>query len=259
MVARWPCKDRNRLPHRPIPDRSPLLAETTLYQQIDIRIPVSILAYLGPVTSTYTACNTERYLFGILPFGVTATRAAVGRLQSPITVEKLDNGLCVHRSPHYVGYTCEIIIFPCPSGTYTFDNVCRWTLAPLLSSHDPETPPQLNLTVEPRCSLNVSLSHALPTMTRRISIWGDMHYDMSHLAYLALTGGTEQPRTIIRKYTETNATDVELPTPNDTKKAMPESVYGSTDSTTSVTMAKYEDAYSLPRCSRTFLPCRTIR
>ena len=37
-----------------------------------------MMAYLGPVTSTYTARNTERYPFSILPFGVTAT---VGRLQ----------------------------------------------------------------------------------------------------------------------------------------------------------------------------------
>ena len=41
---------------------------------------VSTLAYLGPVTNTYTARNTERYLFSILPFGVTAMRAAVGHL-----------------------------------------------------------------------------------------------------------------------------------------------------------------------------------
>ena len=34
-------------------------------------------AYLGPVTSTYTVRNTERYPFNILPFGVTAMRAAV--------------------------------------------------------------------------------------------------------------------------------------------------------------------------------------
>ena len=44
---------------------------------------VSMMAYLAPVTSTYTARNTERYPFSILPFGVlTATRAAVGRLHS---------------------------------------------------------------------------------------------------------------------------------------------------------------------------------
>ena len=42
---------------------------------------VSTPAYLGPVTSTYTVRNTERYPFSILPFGVTAMRAAVGRLQ----------------------------------------------------------------------------------------------------------------------------------------------------------------------------------
>ena len=40
-----------------------------------------MMAYLGPVTSTYTIRNTERYPFSILPFGVTAMRAAVGRLQ----------------------------------------------------------------------------------------------------------------------------------------------------------------------------------
>ena len=45
---------------------------------------VSTPAYLGPVTSTYTARNTERYPFSILPFGVTAMRAAVGRLQKPV-------------------------------------------------------------------------------------------------------------------------------------------------------------------------------
>ena len=39
-----------------------------------------MMAYLGPVTSTYTARNTERDI-SILPFGVTATRAVVGRLQ----------------------------------------------------------------------------------------------------------------------------------------------------------------------------------
>ena len=40
-----------------------------------------MMAYLGPVTSIYTARNTERYPFSILPFGVTAMRAAVCRLQ----------------------------------------------------------------------------------------------------------------------------------------------------------------------------------
>ena len=44
-----------------------------------------------------------------------------------------------------------------------------------------------------------------------------------------------------------NATDVGLFSPNDTKKAMPESVYGSTDSTMTMTTAKYKDAYSCPR------------
>ena len=43
---------------------------------------VSTPAYLGPVTSTYTVRNTERYPFSILPFGVTAMRVAVGRLQT---------------------------------------------------------------------------------------------------------------------------------------------------------------------------------
>ena len=38
-------------------------------------------AYLGPVTSTYTARNTEQYPFSILPLGVTTTHAAVTRLQ----------------------------------------------------------------------------------------------------------------------------------------------------------------------------------
>ena len=44
------------------------------------QVCVSTPAYLGPVTSTYTVRNTERYPFSILPFGVTAMRAAVGRL-----------------------------------------------------------------------------------------------------------------------------------------------------------------------------------
>ena len=44
-------------------------------------IRVSTPTYLGPVTSTYTVCNTERYPFSILTFGVTAMPAAVGRLQ----------------------------------------------------------------------------------------------------------------------------------------------------------------------------------
>ena len=39
-------------------------------------------AYLGPVTSTYTVRDTERYPFSILPFGVTAMRAAVRRRSS---------------------------------------------------------------------------------------------------------------------------------------------------------------------------------
>ena len=56
-----------------------------------------------------------------------------------------------------------------------------------------------------------------------------------------------------------NAADVGLPTPNDTSKAMPESVYGSTDSTTIVTTAKYKDAYARPRYSWTVLPCRNTR
>ena len=43
-------------------------------------LSVSTPAYLGPVTSTYTVRNTERYPFSILPFGVTVMRAAVGRL-----------------------------------------------------------------------------------------------------------------------------------------------------------------------------------
>ena len=45
------------------------------------RIMEGTPAYLGPVTSTYTVRDTERYPFSILPFGVTAMRAAVGRLQ----------------------------------------------------------------------------------------------------------------------------------------------------------------------------------
>jgi hypothetical protein len=66
--------------------------------------------------------------------------------------------------------------------------------------------------------LLVSLSHALPDSTRRINICGDMH--------------------IKNTYTGRNADDVELPVPNVTKKATPESVYGSIDSTTSVTTEK---------------------
>ena len=43
------------------------------------RYSASTPAYLGPVTSTYTVRNTERYPLSILPFGVTAMRAAVGQ------------------------------------------------------------------------------------------------------------------------------------------------------------------------------------
>ena len=72
-------------------------------------------------------------------------------------------------------------------------------------------------------------------------------------------GDVAKPRTIIRKYTQRNARDAGLPTPNVTKKAMPESVYGRTDSTTIATTAKYKDAYPCPRCSWTFLPSRTTQ
>ena len=163
------------------------------------------------------------------------------------------------RRPHQVSYTCEMNTLSCPSGRYTFDNVCRCTLAPTLSNDcNPDVPPRLNLTVEPG-RLDGLLSHALPASTRRIKICGDMHYGMPRSAWSVPTREVATPRTIIMKYTQTNATDVGLPTPNDTKKAMPESVYGSTDSMTSVTTAKYEDAYSCPRCFWTFLPCRTKR
>lgn len=120
-------------------------------------------------------------------------------------------------------------------------------------------PPTLNLIVDPG-ELNVSLSHALPAMTRRISICGDMHYGYVALG-LTRTHQEEDvtTHTIVKMYTHMNATDVGLPIPNDTKKAIPESVYGRTDSTTVVTMAKYKDACSCPRCSWTVLPCRTIR
>ena len=46
-----------------------------------------MLAYLGLVISTYTVRNTERYLFSILPFSVTATRAAVAYNQPTLMYE----------------------------------------------------------------------------------------------------------------------------------------------------------------------------
>ena len=74
---------------------------------------------------------------------------------------------CLHR----VSYTRDITILPCPSGRCAFGNAGRWTLGPLLSNHDPnDPPPGLNLIVDEKGRLNVSLSHDLPTMTRRISI-----------------------------------------------------------------------------------------
>ena len=166
---------------------------------------------------------------------------------------------CVYAGcPHQVDYAGEMTTLSCPSGIYTLGNVCTCTLVP--SNHcDPNVLSGLKLIVDPG-RMNVSLSHALLVSTRRINICGDMHYGVSHSDERASWARElARPRTIIRMYTEINATDVGLPTPNDTKKAMPESVYGSTDSTMSVTTAKYEDAYSCPSCSRTLLPCRSIR
>lgn len=160
-----------------------------------------------------------------------------------------------------LAFTYGIHTLSLPSGRYTFGSVCRRTVVSLpLNPCDSDTPPALNLTVELLVGLNVSSSQAVPTITRRIKICGDKHYDMAHLASLALSRwDLARLRTIIVMYTQTNATDVELPIPIDTKKAMPESVYGSTDSTTIVTTAKYKPAYSFPRYGWTALPCCTTR
>lgn len=157
-------------------------------------------------------------------------------------------------------YPRGIHTLPHASGRYALDNVCKCTPGALVPNPiDLDVRPALNLTGEFDC-LNVSLSIAVPAITRRISICGEMHYNMSRLAQAAPSrGDTTRPRTIISIYTHMNATDVGLPIPNDIKKAIPESVYGSTDSTTIVAMPKYRDAYSRPRHSRTALPCRMIR
>ena len=92
--------------------------------------------------------------------------------------------VCARGRPHQGSCGSDILILPRPSGRYTFDNVARWIPSLLLSNNcDPDASPLagLNFIVEDD-ELNVSLSHAFPATTRRISICGDMHYDMSRSA-----------------------------------------------------------------------------
>ena len=151
--------------------------------------------------------------------------------------------------PYQVSYTSRALVLPSASETHTLD-ICEPDASPLIG---------LNLIVVP-FRLNVPLSHASPPITRRINICGDMHYGKSRSIQRVLhVEHVAEPRTIMWTYTQMNVTNVGLPTPNDTKNAMPESVYGSTDSMTIVTTAKYIDAYSCPRRSWTVLPCRITR